>query len=47
MTEETQLDGTSTESAEIKDPAAVLAALDRAKRMLSNFVKRKKLLKRK
>lgn len=44
MTEETQLDGTSTESAEIKDPAAVLAALDRAKKDAKQFREEKEAL---
>lgn len=44
MTEETQLDGTSTDSAEIKDPAAVLAALDRAKRDAKQFREEKEAL---
>ena len=44
MTEETQLDGTSTESAEIKDPAAVLAALDRAKKDAKQFREEKESL---
>jgi hypothetical protein len=44
MTEETQLDGTSTESADIKDPAAVLAALDRAKKDAKQFREEKEAL---
>lgn len=44
MTEETQLDGTSTDSAEIKDPAAVLAALDRAKKDAKQFREEKEAL---
>jgi hypothetical protein len=44
MTEEAQLDGTSTESAEIKDPAAVLAALDRAKKDAKQFREEKEAL---
>jgi hypothetical protein len=44
MTEETQLDGTSTESEEIKDPAAVLAALDRAKKDAKQFREEKEAL---
>ena len=44
MTEETQLDGTSTESAEIKDPVAVLAALDRAKKDAKQFREEKEAL---
>lgn len=44
MTEETQLDGTSTESADIKDPAAVLAALDRAKKDAKQFREEKESL---
>jgi hypothetical protein len=44
MTEEAQLDGTSTESADIKDPAAVLAALDRAKKDAKQFREEKEAL---
>ena len=44
MTEETQLDGTSTESADIKDPVAVLAALDRAKKDAKQFREEKEAL---
>lgn len=44
MTEDTQLDGTSTELEEIKDPAAVLAALDRAKKDAKQFREEKEAL---
>jgi hypothetical protein len=42
--EETQLDGTSAELTEIKDPAAVLAALDRAKKDAKQFREEKDTL---